>query len=192
MGAAAPEATCQSGVIMSFKHFAIAALLWTGLLAPAIAGDTGKPAAPLTATLFDGSTFSLEQQKGHVVLVNYWASWCGPCKQELPVFARYYQAHHGEGFELLAINVDDPDTLDAARTMAKSFPFPVTRAVDIKTDAYARSCQPSKGIMSLFSICRLPHTYLIDRNGVVQLDVTEGLDEARLDQTVGPLLAGGR
>jgi thiol-disulfide isomerase/thioredoxin len=154
----------------------------------AVAGNVGKPAPALAAKLFDGNDWSLAQQQGHVVLVNYWASWCGPCKQELPVFVSYYQAHHAEGFELLAINVDDPDTLDTARAMAKAYPFAVTRAADIRTDDYARGCQPSKGLVSLFSFCRLPHTYLIDRNGNLQLDVVDGFDEARLDKTVGPLL----
>lgn len=154
-----------------------------------LATDTGQPAPALAAKLFDGSDWSLAQQRGHVVLVNYWASWCGPCRQELPEFVRYYQAHHAEGFELLAINVDDPDTLDAAKALAKNYPFSVARAADVRTDGYARGCQPSKGILSILSFCRLPHTYLIDRNGKLQLDVVDGFDQSRLDQTVGPLLA---
>lgn len=161
------------------------------LLVPlgASAGDIGKPAPMLSAKLLDGSQWTLSQQKGHVVLVNFWASWCGVCKQELPEFVRYYQAHHAEGFELMAINVDDADTLDAARAMAKGFPFPVALAADVHTSGYAQSCLPSNGIMSLLSFCSLPQTYLIDRNGNLQLHTQEGFDLAKLDQAVGPLLA---
>ena len=172
-----------------FVFLLLSALLPALLATPASAGDTGKPAPALSATLLDGSRYTLEQQRGHVVLVNYWASWCGPCKQELPVFVRYYQAHHAEGFELLAINVDDADTQPAARNMAKGYPFPVALVGDVSTDGYSRSCQPKSGLASLFSICRLPHTYLIDRSGVVRLDVVDSFDEAKLEQAVGPLLA---
>ena len=170
------------------KRLFVAAVLSLVAWLPATAADIGKPAPALSARLFDGSDWSLAQQSGHVVLVNYWASWCGPCKQELPEFVKYYQAHHSEGFDLLAINVDDPDTLDAARAMAKGFPFAVTRAADIQTDSYARGCRPSKGILSIFSMCLLPHTYLIDRSGKLQRDAVETFDEAKLEQVVGPLL----
>lgn len=160
------------------------------LLIPMVAGaaDTAPPAPALAAKLLDGSDWSLDQQKGKVVLVNFWASWCGTCRHELPEFVRYYQAHHAEGFELLAIDTDDADTLNSARAMAKGFPFSVTLASNVQTRGYAQNCLPGKGIMSLLSFCTLPHTFLIDRHGNLLLHTQEVFDQTKLDQTVGPLL----
>jgi len=169
------------------------ALLTFALLAAAgtalAAEPGGAPAAPpLAATLLDGSHFTLAQSRGHVVLVNYWASWCGPCRQELPVFAAYYRAHHAEGFDVLAINVDDSDTRARALEFAKTLPFPVALVAEVRTGDYARGCQPGGGLLSMVTPCLLPHSYILDRSGALVIDRRAGFDGTEFAAAIDPLL----
>src|SRR3954470_24888953 len=75
----------------------------------AAGGSTGNlPAAPeFTLTLFDGNTFSLTEQRGKLVLLNFWASWCVPCKEEMPAFERLWLRYKDKGVVFVGANVQD-------------------------------------------------------------------------------------
>jgi thiol-disulfide isomerase/thioredoxin len=79
----------------------LATLCWSG--AQAAIGD----AATLDGPLMDGKKFSLEQEKGKVVLVVLWATWCPICRRELPKLEKFYHEHAAQGFDVVAVSIDD-------------------------------------------------------------------------------------
>ena len=102
---------------VDFKQF----LLLSGLLllnvSPAMAElKEGMPAPVVRAELIDGSTFDSVKQRGKVIVLNFWATWCKPCREEMPALDAFYRAHRAEGLELIAINIEGPG--DLARPMA--------------------------------------------------------------------------
>lgn len=88
-------------------------LLLLLLLAPAWGKglEVGKPAPAITTTLLDGSSFDLAALSGKVVVVHFWATWCAPCRVEMPAFEAFYRAHKSEGLMVVAITLDTPDDL---------------------------------------------------------------------------------
>ena len=141
----------------------------------------GKPAPALTSKLLDGSTFDLSAKKGRVVIVSFWATWCGPCRQEMPALQAYYARHHGEGLDLLAISMDDSAKDKAVRNIMAAYSFPAAFNRQAMLGAYGR-------------IWQLPTVFVIDRDGVVRFDGSETtgvFDAQKLDKVVGPLLKTG-
>src|ERR671926_359807 len=76
------------------------------------------PAPDFTLRTMGGPNLRLAEQRGQVVMVNFWATWCGPCRQEMPHLNRLYEKYRGSGFVLLGVNVDD-DVRNAADIAAK-------------------------------------------------------------------------
>src|SRR5690349_13732340 len=75
----------------------------------ALAGaEVGRPAPPLVVQGLDGQRFDLATLHGKVVVLALWASWCPPCRAEMPVLEAFYRAHHAEGLEMLGLSADDP------------------------------------------------------------------------------------
>lgn len=139
----------------------------------------GKPAPPLTATTLDGDSFNLTKNNlGRVVIVNFWASWCSPCRKEMPALESYYTQHKSEGLQILAINMDDAKNEPVVRNIMRDFSFPAAFARDAHFDGYGR-------------IWRMPMTFVIDRNGILRKDGSVGdptIDRPLLESLVTPLL----
>jgi peroxiredoxin len=135
----------------------IAALMASAALAlPALAADpTGGPAPQFTLAARSGANVSLAQYKGQVVMINFWASWCGPCRQEMPLLDSIYKQYHRMGFTLIGVNVE-PDS-NAANQWLKETPvsFPIL---------YDKESQVSK----LYDVAGMPSTVIIDRAGKVR------------------------
>lgn len=136
---------------------------------PAAAAVTAQSAAPdFTLKSAEGRNLRLQEQRGQVVLVNFWASWCGPCKQEMPHLNRIYDKYRASGFTLLAINIDD-DARHGAATAAKwGLKFPVLLDAE-------------KSVTRLYDLGSMPATVLIDRDGRVRYlhrGYREGVEEA--------------
>lgn len=140
----------------------------------------GQLAPLMTAITLDGNAFNLETDgKGKVVIVNFWASWCSPCRKEMPALESYYTQHKSEGLIVLAINMDDPKNTQVVRDIMRVFSFPAAFARDAHFDGYAR-------------IWRMPMTFIIDRNGILRKDGSVGdpkIDLPLLENLVTPLLA---
>ena len=79
----------------------------------------------ITATLLDGGAFSLDRVSGKVLFVNFWATWCDPCRAEMPEIDAYYQANRKRGLEVLALSTDELADEPKVREFAKAFTFPV-------------------------------------------------------------------
>lgn len=153
-------------------------LLLLGWIGLAFAATEGQPAPAMRAKLLDGTALSLADDAGKVVVVNMWATWCAPCREEMPALDAYYRAHRDEGLVLIALSMDDPGDEAKVRAMTKAYSFPVGLARDADLKGYGR-------------IWRLPLTFVVDRNGILRKDQwygDPGLDAQLLEQTVTPLL----
>ena len=133
-----------------------------------------KPAPSMLATTLAGAKFDLAALRGKVVLINYWATWCVPCKQEIPVFNAFYKRHHGKGLEMIAISIDRPRDLEKARKMGTTLGYPAALAKDLTNDGFG----PPEGV---------PLTYVVDANGVIR-DKFIAVPEQLLNDIVLPLL----
>ena len=102
-----------------------------------------------------GANLRLQEQRGQVVMVNFWATWCGPCRQEMPHLNRLYDKYRASGFVLLGVNIDD-DPRAAADLAAKlGLRFPVLLDTD-------------KKVSRVYDMSAMPATLLIDRDGRVR------------------------
>jgi len=140
--------------------------------------EVGKPAPAITATLLDGSSFDLAALSGKVVVVHFWATWCAPCRVEMPAFEAFYRAHKSEGLAIVAISLDTRDDLAGVKTAMRDFSYPAALLEYTKAKGYGR-------------IWRVPLTFVIDRHGVLRRDgfaATPDIDAAALDREVLPLL----
>lgn len=85
----------------------IAALAWNAACKPSGPSGPAEFAAPLSGPTLDGKTASLAEHKGKVVLVDFWATWCGPCRAEVPNVLKLYEAYHDKGFDVVGISLDE-------------------------------------------------------------------------------------
>jgi peroxiredoxin len=122
----------------------------------AMSALTPLSAAPdFTLRSVSGPNFRLQEQRGRVVLINFWATWCGPCRQEMPHLNRLHDKYRSAGFVLLGVNVDD-DARNAAEVALKlGVKFPVLLDTD-------------KAVSHLYDLKTMPSTVLIDRDGRVR------------------------
>ena len=132
-------------------------------------------APELSLENINGQTESLADYRDHVVLVNNWATWCPPCKAEMPTLAAYYNEHHSEGFTIIAIEAGDP--LDAVAPFVQSYKlkFPVW-------------LDPNGLSLRTFGNGTLPNSYVIDRSGTVRYAWTGEINKTMLEKYVTPLL----
>ena len=138
-----------------------AALRRTSSLAVLVAGTAVAAIAPsstapdFTLHTMNGPNMRLQEQRGKVVMINFWATWCGPCRQEMPHLDRLYDKYKSSGFVLMGINVDD-DTRNAAAVAAKlGVRFPVLLDTD-------------KQVSRLYDLSTMPSTVIVDRDGKVR------------------------
>jgi thiol-disulfide isomerase/thioredoxin len=152
------------------------------LLATAFAAraavDVGQAAPPLVVKAMDGAPFELTAERGHVTIVNFWATWCAPCRTEMPALDAFYRSHHAEGLELIGISEDRSRDRDDVVRVMKSFAYPAAMLTDASKNGFGKAKV-------------LPVTYVIDATGVLRLILTPDKTEITaqtLDQMVLPLL----
>lgn len=115
----------------------------------------GKPAYGFELERLDGGKMSLASLRGKVVLVNFWATWCGPCRVEMPMLQKLYEEYRGQGLEVVAVSVGEPRTDVAPFIQTHGFTFPVLLDEDTATaNAYLAGA--------------IPMSLIIDRDGVVR------------------------
>ncbi len=133
----------------------LAALLLTAA-ATAGANIAVKSSAPdFTLPATSGSNLRLAEQRGRVVMVNFWATWCAPCRVEMPHLNRLYDKYRASGFELLGVNIDDNPRTAADLATKLGLRFPVLLDTD-------------KKVSRLYDLSAMPSTVLIDRDGRVR------------------------
>ncbi len=127
------------------------------LAMPAAASNSTGPAPDFQLPARGGKQLSLGQYKGQVVMINFWATWCGPCRQEMPLLEGIYRKYKPMGFTMIGVNVE-PDSKAAEQWLAKQSPvsFPVAFDTDSK-------------VSKLYNVNGMPNSVIIDRKGNVRL-----------------------
>jgi len=134
-------------------------------------------AAPeLSLQNINGGTESLVDYRDNVVLINNWATWCPPCKAEMPTLVAYHNEHTADGFSVIAVEAGEP--LDVVTPFVNNFEmtFPVWLDPDGKA-------------LNAFRNGTLPNSYVIDRTGTVRYAWTGEISMAMLEMYVTPLIA---
>ncbi len=163
-------------MVKVFSLALLAVLIFIQTSAYAI--EEGKLAPALSAKLLDGKSFSTESSKGEVVIVNFWATWCPPCRNEMPAFESYYQKHKNQGLRIIAVSIDEPAELTKVQEVMRDFTFDAALEAETQHKGYGR-------------IWRLPLTFVIDRKGILRKDGwygAAGIDQPLLEKIVTPLL----
>ena len=133
-------------------------------------------AAPeLTLTDLNGNSVSLEDYRGQVVLVNLWATWCPPCREEMPTLVSFYERYKSQDFVLIAI--DQGETLEDVLPFVADFGLTFPVWMDESSLAGRR-----------FNTISLPSSYVIDRDGRVKLMWLGGISEKNLESYVPDLI----
>lgn len=139
--------------LLAFSRLASLAALCVILIAPGLAGASPAPEFSLPSR--NGDSVSLQELKGQVVMLNFWASWCGPCRQEMPLLDQMHRRYSSLGFTLLGVNVE-ASTQDAERWLAQ---IPVSFPVLFDKD---------NEVSKLYDVDAMPSTVFIDRQGNVR------------------------
>jgi len=143
--------------------------------------QVGRAAPGLVVQELNGQTFDLASLRGKVVIINFWATWCTPCRSEMPAFSRFYRQYHARGVEMIGLSVDrSHERSDVAQVMP-SLGYPVAMLDDAQTDGFG---DPDS----------IPETFIVDRAGVVRAWFTPDkitVTDKVLADSVVPLLATG-
>lgn len=161
------------------KRFAPWLTLLTALwLTPALSLDLGDTVPELKAPTLDGQAFDLGALRGKVVVLNLWATWCSPCRTEMPALEAFYTKYRARGVTVLGLNENDPDDIAEVKKVMADFAYPAILA----------GTAPVNG----FRTPRvLPITYVIDTKGVIRAKLWPGgtpVTETNLEKAVEPLL----
>jgi cytochrome c biogenesis protein CcmG, thiol:disulfide interchange protein DsbE len=132
----------------------------------------GKPAPGFIATLFSGGKVSLNDYRGQVLIVNVWATWCGPCRRELPLLEAFYRHTQEHGLRIIAVTSEGSVPDRELKPLAAALSFPLAHEV--------RGPYGDLGAV--------PTSYVIDRAGVVRYAEAAAFDLDRLNEVLVPLL----
>lgn len=159
---------------------ALACALLTARAAADAPLQIGQRAPALVVPLLDGRTFDLANEHGRVVVVNFWATWCSPCRAEMPRLDAFYKRYHGRGVELLGLSVDEANDRAAVADIMRHFSYPAALAANARVNGFGEPVA-------------VPMTWIIDTHGVVRARLVSGsaVTEQALEQAVAPLLATG-
>ena len=147
-----------------FSIFAAAALASSGM--------EGQMAPDFVLKSSSGENLRLSEYRGDVVMINCWATWCGPCRQEMPLLDELYARYQRVGFNLLGVNIDD----DSQRAM---------RMVDELGIRFPVLFDERKEVSELYNVEAMPATILVDREGIVRYvhhGYKPGYEDRYLDQ----------
>ena len=150
-------------------------MLWP-LWAPGIARtpQVGAPAPDFRLVLLDGTRISLSDLRGQVVLLNFWATWCAPCKKELPLLDAYYRQQQAAGLKMFAVTSEDSLPVGRLKPLAALMTMPMVRR--ISGGAYD-------------TVRAVPTNYIVDRAGVLRYAKAGEMDLTTLNDVLVPLLS---
>lgn len=140
----------------------------------------GQSAPALIVPELSGHEFDLAKLRGKVVLVNVWATWCSPCRSEMPTLNAFYRQYHSHGLDLLGLSIDEAPDVPKVGEVMRQFAYPAALASAAKANGFGDPIA-------------VPITYVIDANGVIraqlQAEGPSGVSRQALEKAVLPLLA---
>ena len=163
----------------------VAVLVWGALNKESATGGSGatlpgKEAPAFTLESFDGGPVSLSDFKGQPVIINFWASWCVPCRQEAPALEAVWQALRDDGLVVVGINQPRSDPEDQARAFLAEFGVTYPNVFD------------TLGFMGIdYGVSGIPVTFFVDREGIVERRFVGTLTEGSLMIWAEELVRGG-
>jgi len=158
-------------------------LIWSAalpVLEPGSVGaiEMGRAAPALVIQQLDGQVFDLAALKGKVVLIDFWASWCPPCRAEMAVLDALYRRYHSQGLEMIGVSTDRPRDRAEVQKAMQSFGYPAALLNDAKVNGFG-------------PVTALPLLFVIDPDGVLRARITPDptpITEESLTGMVRPLL----
>jgi cytochrome c biogenesis protein CcmG/thiol:disulfide interchange protein DsbE len=142
--------------------------------APAKKIVVGQPAPHFTLKTFDKQTVTLADLRGQVIVINLWATWCAPCKAEMPMMDAYFRAHRHKGLRIYGVQTQDSIPPFRLRELAGVLAYPLT--LSFRGGGYE-------------DVKAVPTSYIIDRKGIVRYAQANALDHDEFDALLRPLLA---
>lgn len=141
------------------------------------AARQGFLAPDVNLPTMDGSSLQLSELRGQIVLINFWASWCPPCKAEMPDLQSIYTEYKDQGFTLLAINLTSGDNQDSAKAyvLENQYNFPVLFDLN-------------GSVNNLYNVRAVPTSYLVDEHGIIQAVIIGRESEAAIKARIDALL----
>jgi peroxiredoxin len=137
--------------------------------------EVDQPAPELTLFDLNGQEVSLSDFHGEVVLLNNWATWCPPCREEMPEIQAYYQEYKDQGFQVVAVEAGDPEELVKDYVEKNNLDFVIL-------------LDPENKSLITFQHTTLPNSFVIDRKGHLRLAWLGAINEATLDKYLTPLI----
>lgn len=156
----------------------VAGVFGVQLVRRGLTQPTDGAAPAFTLTTFSGETYTLEKLRGKIVVVNFWASWCGPCRDEAPALEAVWQKYKDKGVVLLGVAYTDTER--DAKAFIAEYKQTYPNGLDIGTR-----------ISSDYRIRGVPETFIIDRTGNIVKFFMVPLDEATLSLAIDQALAKG-
>lgn len=173
------------GLILLLAALGVAWIALSRVPAGPTEARSERPAAPqagfvapdFTLDTLDGGAITLSDLRGQAVLVNFWASWCPPCRAEMPAIQRVYERYRDQGFTILAVDLQESDRQVTAFSSSLGLTFPILMDRD-------------GSVFNRYQVKALPSTFFVDRQGVIR-DVAVGgpMTEAFIESQVMELLA---
>jgi len=137
-----------------------------------------RPAEPLSATDLKGAKVSWDQYRGKVVLLDFWATWCVPCRKSMPELQRLHETYAKDGFTVLGLSIDEGGSAKVKRFVAtKKFTYPIALDSE-KTPTW-----------EAYGVKGIPSAYLVDREGKIVAEWRGAVDPKQIESEVKKLLA---
>lgn len=162
-----------AGAVIFCSMFALGAFNLLGLSGSGTGAFVGKEAPQFSLSDTNGRQLDLATFRGRVVIVNFWATWCPPCRQEMPLFQNVYLQNYKQLY-VLAVNVEEPSGVVSNFLANRHITFPVL--LDSDGD-----------VSALYRVTALPTTYIIDQEGIIRFTHVGLMSESQLKKYLSDL-----
>lgn len=143
----------------------------------------GQPRPDFSLHDYNGTLVSINQYDGQLLLINFWASWCPPCRKEIPEFIDVYTMYHAEGFTIIGIAIDDQHDAEAFIKAMPNLDYPQLIGYDDAIEVAKKFGNRGGG---------LPYSALIDRQGIIRATHAGSLNKEELIDLIEPFLTVGQ